>query len=178
MSLPPGEYKETPEFYCTCKKCGSRGKVLSRPTWYRHNPGGKGERITKYTPERIDAILSLPPLPASRRRKRRLEEAEATYRAHISKRVAGGSGSVSAILDHSICASIGRYSQKYVSRALGWMRKLLMDMVRPREHPSPPLLLPRSSIHQCYLLVPQTTRTMVLSRSSYLLSLQQTTQLD
>ena len=106
MSLPPGNYTPVPKYLCTCRKCGSNGKVLARATWYNHNPGGKKAKPLEFSQDQVDFIRSLPPPNFSERRKRRVEETElAPDRMHTPKRAAGSS-SVRTISDHNICARL------------------------------------------------------------------------
>ena len=105
MSLPPGTNKGVPEYHCTCRTCGSAGKVLTRSTWYRHNPGGKKIILPPptLTLEQANAILSNPVVFVPRRKRRSEEETLQT--PHTSKRIAGPS-SVLMMSDHDICATV------------------------------------------------------------------------
>ena len=70
MSLPPGNYTPVPKYLCTCRKCGSSGKVLARMTWYNHSPGGKKAKPLEFSQDQVDFIRSLPPPTFSERRQR------------------------------------------------------------------------------------------------------------
>src|SRR6266481_439743 len=94
MPIPPRDYVETPDYICTCRKCGSSGKVLPRATWYDHNPGGKRAKRPGWSREQIEAMGSHPAPVYSKRRKRRLEEDEGGDEGdhpHVSKRATGSS---------------------------------------------------------------------------------------
>src|SRR6201992_2437728 len=103
---PPADQSGEEEFRCKCKKCspfGGTGKVLSRTTWYAHNPGGKGVRRPARLPQKeMDFLLSLPAPKLSKRRKGNMEKA---IRKNASKQGAGSS-SVRRTVDHNICAPV------------------------------------------------------------------------
>lgn len=85
MSPTPGDYR------CTCRKCGSNGKILPRATWYKHNPGGKKGKAPQLTQEDIASILSRPTPAWGNRRKRTYEEVRAEELLRLSKRATGSS---------------------------------------------------------------------------------------
>ena len=106
MSLAPGDHQSVSDYRCTCRKCGSNGKILPRATWYKHNPGGKKGKAPQLTQEDIASILSRPTPAWGNRRKRTYEEVLAGERLRLSKRATAGSSSVRMRPDQNICASI------------------------------------------------------------------------
>ena len=132
MSLPLSTYDAAPNWFCTCQKCGSEGKQLTRSDWYRHNPGGKITKLAQRTQEEIARWPNPAPPRPSTRRKRRHEEALDADQTHISKRVAGPS-TVRTSPDYNICASIERYQRKYASRVFALRWEMLMDTRRPQK---------------------------------------------
>jgi len=93
----------SPAWICTCRKCGSNGKVLPKRTWYNHNPGGKAALYDATTERGREGIKRLYALhrPAYEAQDQRLygevEGVEDPSRA--SKRVATSS-SVRPMLFH------------------------------------------------------------------------------
>ncbi|KAF9645765.1 hypothetical protein BDM02DRAFT_3156773 [Thelephora ganbajun] len=55
MPPPQGDSTNTPEWFCTCGKCGRRGKALTRATWYRHNPSGIKAKYGALTDKEMEA---------------------------------------------------------------------------------------------------------------------------
>jgi hypothetical protein len=91
MPPPSVDARDALKRVCTCRKCGTNGKVLSRTKWYRHNPGGKKAKLPGLSNEEIASVMRLhtPPSPGTNLRKRHHDEVE--VEAPISKRVAGSS---------------------------------------------------------------------------------------
>ncbi|KAF9643862.1 hypothetical protein BDM02DRAFT_3122811, partial [Thelephora ganbajun] len=110
---------DPPEWFCTCRKCGTRGKVLSRATWYRHNPGGikaKYGTLSDKEMESIERICAVP-RPAYKTRKRnsckkgaKVEETPGTPEsvAGSSSNVLIGAGDTQR---HQTDPEIGQYPQ-------------------------------------------------------------------
>jgi hypothetical protein len=106
MPLPQAGSEGASEYICKCKKCARHredGKKVSRRTWYRHNPGGKGKKLPKLTLNEIDLMLEIPTPELSKKRRRRLERDLEAARERIYMRTAG-SGSVGPISNRDICA--------------------------------------------------------------------------
>ena len=96
MPPPPGKPEDSP-YFCKCEVCARRGgRVISRSTWYLHNPGGKGAKAPNLSLEEFDYMINLPTPKLTKISQRRLEKARADLRERISKRSAG-SASVSVI---------------------------------------------------------------------------------
>jgi hypothetical protein len=109
MPPPPVNPKNPPDWFCTCRKCGSNGKVLSKATWYRHNPSGKKAKYEVLSNKEMESIarISALPTPVFKARKRRFHE-DVEVEDPISKRVAG-SGSVRITSIQNICAPNEQY---------------------------------------------------------------------
>ncbi|KAF9782168.1 hypothetical protein BJ322DRAFT_1074659 [Thelephora terrestris] len=89
---------------CRCEKCtrfSPGGKVVSRRTWYRHNPGGKKAKYGALTAEETKAFDRIAAFqhvhrPGRNARKlgRHLETEEIGVTSHPSKRAAGSGSSI------------------------------------------------------------------------------------
>ena len=85
--------KKRTDWVCKCRKCGSEGKHLTRPTWYRHNHGGIKAAygpLSDTVNQEIDTVLALcRPASEKWKRSRHQEDQEVEDPPHTSKRVAG-----------------------------------------------------------------------------------------
>ena len=90
MALPPVDPKNPPEWLCMCRKCRTNGKVLTRVTWYHHNPGGNRAKYEILSEREMEVFARLytPPYPTHKAQKQHLHK-EDKDPLHTSKCVAG-----------------------------------------------------------------------------------------
>ena len=76
MSPPLVSPLNTPDWFCTCRKCGTNGKVLARTKWYRHNPGGKKAKYPGLSNKEIKSFMRInpPARPGTNAQKRQLDK--------------------------------------------------------------------------------------------------------